>query len=649
MPKVEIERLAERVPTTTGQPRASVEGINLSQSLSRELQQAGSQLQGFGLETARKIKTARDNEYVSSAMVDSSEQIHRFEKEFQKNSAENPAGYSDAYIQELDSIHEEFVGAAPSQEAKNQLNQIFASQRIGKFKSALAFEEKATANKVINSAEENLNLITNRLQEDPSLLVESQEEIDTMISSIRESLDSKTADKFEEFASKTLTRSVVTGLSNTKDFEGARSFLENENVQKILSPQEVDRLNTGVDNDEQSHANELKKQASAEYNQFIDEAKKSIVQGGTTEIDLNNLLEQGAFRDTDDYLSLRRILKAQRKGEDIKTNAINSVDAAINAGVPLNAGSKTDRKKADVYYNEVIVPTTAPEDLAGRTHSFIMEVGAVPEGIKTNLVNTLYGGSPEQSLGSATTIDRLIQSEPKLARSFKDKDLAVARRMSNGLQAGLTPEEVVKVEQERVRLSPQMVDVREAALAGASPQFDPDEITSFFIDDPETIPEELIVDWENRVTTFAIDLGMEPEDAIDLSYKRSDATWHRSGITGDPRWMKKSPEIYYAIPGQNNDWMREQFENDMSSFEGLEDVQIRVDPESNPNQPEYLITHKLQGFEVPLVDNEGSILTWNPDWSIYSGKILEEVREERQEFLTEEQKTQGIQSIREGF
>ena len=86
MPKVEIERLAERVPTTTGQPRASVEGVALSQSLSRELQQIGSQLQGFGLESARKIKVARDNEYVSTSMVDSSEEIIRFEKEFQKNS-----------------------------------------------------------------------------------------------------------------------------------------------------------------------------------------------------------------------------------------------------------------------------------------------------------------------------------------------------------------------------------------------------------------------------------------------------------------------------------------------------------------------------------------------------------------------------------
>ena len=637
MPKIVIERLAGRVPTTTGQPRASLEGVSFSRSLGRELQQSGIQLQNIGEKAARKIKVARDNEYVTSSMVDTSEEVFRFEREFQKNSAENPGGYSKAYMEQVDDIYGRAINNAPSQEAKNQLNQIFASQRISKLKAAIKFEEKATTAKVVDSAEENLNLISNRLQEDPSLLPESQKEIDAMIGSIKNTLGPELAGKFEEFAAKSLTRSMINGLSNTGDFDGARSFLKNENVQKILSPQEVDRLNNGIDSDESAHNTQVSKELTKQYSEFFDNTKKEIIQGNISQVELNEMLENDVFKDTDDFLTAQRLLTSNRKAENVKTKSIHDVELARSSSVPLNPASKMDRKKADIYYNEVIVPTSEPEDLAGRTHSFIMEVGIVPEGIKTNLVNTLYGGSPEQSLGSATTIDRLIQSEPKLARSFTNKDLLTARRMSSGLQSGLTPEEVVKAEQERVRLSTQTVKAREAALADSNPEFDSDEITSFFVDDPDVVPQELIADWENLVTTFGVDLGGDPQESQELAYKRIQATWHTSSITGDERYMKKAPEIYYAVPGQNNNWMREQFENDISSFKDLEDVQIRVDPESNPNQPEYLITHKLQGFEVPLVDKEGSILTWNPDWSMHSRKMLEEAKAKRQEFLSPEE------------
>ena len=145
-------------------------------------------------------------------------------------------------------------------------------------------------------------------------------------------------------------------------------------------------------------------------------------------------------------------------------------------------------------------------------------------------------------------------------------------------------------------------------------------------------------------------LGGDPEESVDLAYTRSDATWHISSITGDEKWMKKSPEIYYAVPGHNNDWMKEQFNFDIKPFGKLEDTQLRVDPESNPQQPEYLITHKLQGFEVPLVDKEGNILTWNPDWNIHSAKVAEEIEKKREEFLQKESISQArdeLESIKD--
>ena len=64
MPRIEIQRLREQLPTTTGQPRASTAGVDISQSLGRSLQQQGDVLTNVGLKAARKIKVARDNEFL---------------------------------------------------------------------------------------------------------------------------------------------------------------------------------------------------------------------------------------------------------------------------------------------------------------------------------------------------------------------------------------------------------------------------------------------------------------------------------------------------------------------------------------------------------------------------------------------------------
>ena len=139
MPRVEITRSRGGVPTTTGQPRATTGGAAISQSLGRELESAGRQLTGIGLEISDKIKKTRDADYLSNAIVDANEQIIRFEKEFRKNSVDNPTGHANAYIEQVDSIYSDFVNGAPSNESRRQLQQIFSSQRTGRFKSAVNF------------------------------------------------------------------------------------------------------------------------------------------------------------------------------------------------------------------------------------------------------------------------------------------------------------------------------------------------------------------------------------------------------------------------------------------------------------------------------------------------------------------------------
>jgi len=637
MPRVEIERLAEGLKTSTGQPRASSEGLATSQSLGRELSRAGTVLQEFGLRTANRIKVARDSEYVAAATVDSNEEIIRFEKEFKKSSVDNPAGYTDAYIQQVDDIYGRAIQNAPSQESRNQLQQMFAAQRTSKLQGAMKFEEEATVNNFINTSEENLNIISNRLAENPDLLQESQLEINQLVENANEILDPKAAAKFKDFASTMLTRSVVSGLSGRGDYEQAKAFLENENVKKILSAEEIGRLESSIDRDQNAALQQEQKAATAEYNKFVDDTKAGIVRGEVTDVQLDNMFDQQAFRSTNDFLKLRNLLDRERKIQRLKVDAIQRVDASRTSGVPLNPASKEDRKMADTYYNEVIVPTTEPEELAGRTHDFITDLGVIPEGIKSNLLANLFNGTPRQVVGAATTMDRLVRSEPSLAKSFtNNKDLAMARRISIGVSSGLTPEEAVKASDEKIRLSTQTVNVRQAALTDLNPQFDQGEITSFLIDDPDEVPQEMINDWENLVTAFGIDLGMDPEDAVDLAYKRTQATWAITNVVGDEQYMKRAPEIFYGVPGRSNEWMSEQFAKDIEPFGELEDVSLRVDPESNSAQPEYIISHKVQGFEVPLVDDEGNVLTWNPDWSLFSGKLIVKAQTERAEFLSKE-------------
>lgn len=616
MPKIEIERLSRGVgtPSQTGQPRASAAGTEVSQSLGRALSQQGQQLTNTGLEISQDIKVARDLEYVTSSMTTANEEAIRFEKKFKESMAENPAGYADAYIGEIDSIYDGYIQGAPSQEAKSQLQQMFSAKRNNQFKGAFNFEANATKAKVISSAEENLNLITNRLIEDPSLLPESQQEIDMMMKSINSSLDPDKALQFKSIASEQLSRSVITGLVNQGKYDDAKAFLTNDNIKSILTPNEIARLEKSIDSDMQAQMEAAQKQDTIEYKKFIDDTKTMIIKGELSEVQLENMFNEGNFRSAQDFINVSNTLNRFRKDQSSISNAVTEVGQALDGGIPLDPSLKDNRRKADSYYNEVILKNTAPEELGQKTEQFINSIGVVPEGIKNNIISKMHNGDPKTAVASASTINNLVDSNLRLSRNFSNKDLAKARRMSKGFSAGLSEEEILKIERERERLSDQTYNLRVNALNDLNPTFDHGEITEWFADDPNEVPEEMEAEWNMLVDNYALDLGADPEDAVDLAYKTLQTKWHKSDILGDLRYIKNAPEVYYSVPGVDNEWMQKQLNQDLASFGQLNISGITADPQSNPQQPEYFIDILVDGIPTQLTNEDGSLIVWSPSW-----------------------------------
>ena len=616
------------------------EWVQVSEALGAALQQEGDVLTNLGLKSARKIKVARDNEFLTSALVDSSEEILRFESEFQKVARDNPAGYTEAYAAQIDDIYQTHLSNAPSQESHDQLASTFASQRTNKFRSALQFEEQATIDNFVNTSEESLNLISNRLANDASTLPQSQLEIDQLVSNAREILGPKKANQFEDFAQKTLTRSVVTGLVNSGEFDSARDFLGTSGVEQLLSADEIGALEDSVNNDQKSAINREKEIADAEYKTLTDETKGAIIDGELTETDLNKMRSKEAFRTEDDYIKLRNFLRTERDTQSQSTTDISRVSRAINGTLPLNPGSSTDRKAMDTYYRDVIVPNTEPAELARVTQDLILTVGVIPDTMLSTFKAGITNGDANSRAGTSSLVRNLINQNTALSNSFDSSEIATLTKIDTLVKSGFTPEQAVEAHEQSVRLLPQTLTLRRQSLSDSPPSIDLDDFDDFFGFTPNRADSELVVSaWTNAANSLVLDFGLSVKEAEEVATNMTKGTFGTSDIGANEHFMRYPPEKMYGIPNVDDQWMTEELKTSLSpivDIDKLEGMRIMHDPRTRKNQPEYFIMHTVRGLEAQVTDNQGRPVIWKPDFDAFKAGRIEAAKELRVEGTDEQ-------------
>ena len=617
MPKVTIDRAGiENIPTTSGQPRAGFLPGSGAAQVNQAFTNLGQKVAGITQEIAAKRIAITEANYVSTMNTETVETIGRLQQEMQTN-LDDPRGYTDALMEQIDDIHAEALKNAPSDRSRAQLQSIFTQKRKGYFTNSFRFENKAIADTTLARAGENINTIANEVFADPYSLKDRLNDITLIADAAGEVLSPDQHEMFKVKAGSQLITSHLNGLIRAGDYSTALSEVSSGQFKQFFTNEQLAKLEDGLKDDIARRERELDKISTQQYKQQLDTLDLQIFRGEAGLTDLNEMLNTGQFRTNKDYIDrVKQIQKINEKAVEDQ-GYIHRIDAALAGEAPLSPSSSDDRKAADTYYEKILAPQLTQEDGIERAVKFSTDLGIVPKKFKDQLTGHLNNGSNQGQIGAAQIIDGIAGQDSSAARSFTNKDISRARHIAGNINAGMTSEEAIKAADERMQADKGLLRRREDSLADAGIEFSPP--TEFFRDDPNEVPDEMALDFDRLLNTFAVELGHSPEEAEAMANKRIEALWHVSNVNGDPEYMKNSPEKLFNPRGVDPKWIRKQLVSEMEQL-GLGESFTRIIPNhlANPDTMEYFVMEEIDGVEVQALDSNGDPITWYPDYKTYT-------------------------------
>jgi len=641
MPKINITRTRGGIPTTSGLGQAAPLP-NIPNPIVETIGSISKELQGFVAEEAAKVKRTRDLDYVTSAHINVTEQTASLRRNLQTSREGQPVGYTDAFIQGLDQLHKDAIDNAPSQEARNALTQRFGAQRNNQFLSAFKFESEQTERVTLEKATENIDILANDIRNNPGNLASREQEIESVIEGIGIFGD-EAKSEFSKAARRTLADAQIKGLIG-QDPEKVSQQLKAGIYDGVITAAKKDQYLRAAKAQAEGNLRIAAEELSTTKKQAVDQRRLEIFQGTANQLSLDEDLDNGVYG-ISEYLSLSKELAAKIGQANTITQTIGEVEDAIASGRPLDVTNATDREKLDTYFETIVMKNIDEETIssADAVASHLKQFNHLPKVIKNNLVANLYNGSNQEVINSAVLIDRLIVQEPNVARQFNSRqDLARVTKLVNSVNAGLPIDDAVKAADNLlVEKNTTEHKDRQDNYFKNSNEFDQDEITSFFINDPDTVPTGMVNDWKRLYQTYAIDHKMDLVDAEALAYKITKSRWSITNINGDEEYMKDAPENYYNQRGLNPDWMQSQLKTDLTGLLPETNRGFFITPEPttiNSGRPGYVVYYEDEnGMPTLLLDEDNDVMLWRPDITTSSDaqqQIQEATREAREKRLS---------------
>jgi hypothetical protein len=616
MPRVTIDRAgSQNIPTTSGQPRAGFLPSSGGQQVNQAFVNLGRTVAGITQEIAAKRAAIDDANYVSTMNTETVETIGRLEQEMQTNLAD-PRGYTEALMEQVDDIYAKALENAPSDKSRAQLQSIFSGKRNGYFHNAFRFENKAVADTTLARADENISTIAQEVFNDPNSLQARLQDINLVSDSAAEVLAPGQHEMFQVQAGAKLVKAHLNGLVRAGQYDQALESLGSGQFDQFFTPEQIVRLEAGLEDSIAKQQRELEKLGNQQYKQQLDDIDLGIFNGSIGLNELNTMHEEGVFRTNKDYINRAKQIDTVNKKAEVDRSHVDLVDAALSGVAPLSPSSTADKRAADTYYEQIIAPQLTQEDGIEKAVKFSTDLGIVPKKFKNQLSGHLNSGSNQGQVGAAQVIDGIISRDATAALSFTKRDASRARHIAGGINAGLTAEEAIKAADNRIQVDKGILKRREERLFDEGIDFDPP--TEFFRNDPNEVPDEMALDFDRLLQTFAVELGHSVEDAEEMANRRIEASWAVTKINGEPEYMKYAPEKLFNPKGVNPKWIRKQLTSEMEQA-GLGGSFTRIIP--NPlrtaEEMEYFVMEEVDGVEVQALDSAGNPITWFPDYHTF--------------------------------
>lgn len=338
------------------------------------------------------------------------------------------------------------------------------------------------------------------------------------------------------------------------------------------------------------------------------------------------------------------VIKADKVKADGQTALVLKArvnDAVTGSGPPLSPGNADDRQAVDLAFADFSsgINDLSPDEQASATVAWIARTGIAPSAV-TDFLRSGARGNTEQVLEAADLLGRLQDQAPLVAQSLDGSDYTFLATVQNYVETGLPGPRAVAQATADVKTAgaPEQTERREqwSADAGklekqARKWFAGKVGDSGFIFGGSTdLPDGMVGEFVERAERYYLDTG-NLDAAQAMALKDAEATWGKSRVGGEERWMQYPPEAVYGNGTKADaEWMTRQLHTDLTIHrlgalgsgqplpEDLDKFWLVPTPETSRSaRPGYFVEYlRDDGVIELLVDPKtGMPLLWRPDWS----------------------------------
>lgn len=319
-----------------------------------------------------------------------------------------------------------------------------------------------------------------------------------------------------------------------------------------------------------------------------------------------------------------------------------------------------DKKDVDNYFESIAddLANMAPREVETAVLDVVKNSGVVPQGLNRSVSASMRSGNPEQVLSMANIITKIQDETPASIDDIASESRAMALQVTDSMRAGVDPELAVEAARknvygttgaERETIKAQTKDAVEQLpdtlrdYASRSPDeggYDSGVLGGLFNAVPD-IPPAMEADYRIAFDTFVTTTGGNVPQSEQLAFQSVRGNWGVTDVGGERRFMKRSPENVYGFPNYDNEWISEQFEEEMEAA-GYEGAQIAFSRDvAREEQPSYpVMVPNEDGVMEPAVNEQGVNIKWRPDFKateeykeITGATPVEDARERRQRKL----------------
>lgn len=388
-----------------------------------------------------------------------------------------------------------------------------------------------------------------------------------------------------------------------------------------------------------AQANEARRKAHEQRSAFTSTFEIQLKRGQKTYADIENAWQNGYLSDAK-RTDLTLWLDEQGKKQDKITQAIGSVEAALNGGRLMDPKTPADREAVDMHYDITSQAwrNLPPAEILPRAIQYAGEVGMAPTPLKQMIRGGLRSGNAGAAVQASDTVRQLRNINPQILNDFNDEDLRLATMIGTLTDYGVPPDqaylqstEAMKVPEAERKNRERAYDLQRGidnkAREASDKKWMEGKLNSVWTSDP-TLDPVMQAEWETVTRQEYLrtgNLDASRQYALDTINR----AWGRTEVGGDRRYMKYAPEKFYGVPtlspSENAAWMNEQLAADVARGAFVDPanpitpdrVTLTVDPtrRARDGRPIYQVMVKGQdGVFYAVTGKNGRPLPWTPNW-----------------------------------